>query len=145
VDRPSASFSVVATDSATTDGLTLQVSVAKRAATKGVRYSVTTTVAADLSTPVTLKTPDGLEALVLVRSLESSEVVFDSRKANAEALGTNPGVVPQESEILSDGQGGGAEGSATFEFTLSTPGHYELTARTFGPAASISPIIISAP
>jgi hypothetical protein len=136
---PSGSFSVVASKEASASGIIVGVEVARRPGGSGSQLRVTTSVTGDSSTPVELKTPGGLAVLVTIRSLETSEAVFDSRVLNAQAVASNPGLVPDESEALEQD----SSRSATYQSAVLRPGRYELTAMTFGPVVSIEALTLT--
>lgn len=139
VRRADARFSEVASTRETSSGVELGVRVISRRVEKGTQFRVTTSVAGSSAQPVILETPNGLDAHVLMRSTESSRVVFDSRETNDDAVGSNRGFRPPSSESLEEGSGG----TSTYEFTVSRPGQYELEGRTFGPVVEIEPIILT--
>ena len=139
------SVSEIASQSVLAQGVVLSVKVARRDAVDGARFRVTTAVRGEPSTPVRLATPDGLDAIVLVRAIESTAAVFSSQIANQEALESNPGFSPPQSEDLSDGNGSVSGSTKVYQFTIAKPGRYVLSARTFGPVVTIPLIPFSVP
>ncbi len=126
--------------SATADGVSLAVAVRERKLHQGSRFEVVATLAGISPTPVTLKTPDGSLWSIEVRSVDTSQVVFDSRKVDGEAQASVPDAsTAEQSETLEDG----VDSESTYQFTVAKPGHYVLTARTFGPVVTTQPLSLT--